>query len=153
MDGNVGQDFAIELIAGLLEAADELRVACAVQLGGGGDAHDPERAKLTLLLAAAGVGELESALDGFLRCLVELGFGKEVTARPIEDLFAAVVTLSAAFDARHGCCSFLRYGSAAGGKGDEPLHSLIKPESLADANAFRNSGGRFLGPDAFQLQP
>ena len=53
---------------------NELRIADAIELGGCPNADDPERAKLTLLLAAADVGELEAALDGFLRCLVKLGF-------------------------------------------------------------------------------
>jgi hypothetical protein len=53
---------------------NELRIADAIELGGCTDADDPERAELTLFLAAADVGELEAALDGFLRCLVKLGF-------------------------------------------------------------------------------
>ena len=130
--GDVGEDLAIELDAGLLEAVDELRVAGAVQLGSGGDADDPERAELALLLAAAGVGELEAALDGFLGCLVELGFCEEVTACALEDLFAAVIPLGTAFYAGHVVFlrfAFLRY--AAGGRRSaladcEPLHSLIQ---------------------------
>src|SRR5271156_2379199 len=70
--GNVGEHLAVELDTGGLEAVDELRVADAVDLGGGVDAHDPEGTVLPLLLLAAAVGELESTLDGFLRCLVEL---------------------------------------------------------------------------------
>src|ERR1700729_2592059 len=69
--GDVGEDLAVELIASLLEAVDEGRVAHAVQLGGGADTDDPEGAELTLLLLATGVGEHESALDGFLCCLIE----------------------------------------------------------------------------------
>ncbi len=51
VDGDVGEDLAVELDAGLLEPVDELRVAGAVELGGGGDADNPERAELALLLA------------------------------------------------------------------------------------------------------
>ena len=50
LHGDVGQDLAVQLDAGLLQSVDELRVAGAVQLGGGGDADDPQRAELALLL-------------------------------------------------------------------------------------------------------
>src|SRR5208282_2290833 len=116
VDSNVCQDLAIQLDAGLLQSTDELRVASAVQLGGCRDAHDPQGAELALLLAATGVGKLKAALDSFLSGLIELGFGKEVTARAIENLFAAVVALGTAFYAGHRllrlCCVCL----AAGGR-------------------------------------
>jgi len=35
-------------------------------LGGGADADDPQRAVLALLLLAAGIGELQPALNRFL---------------------------------------------------------------------------------------
>ena len=57
-------------------------------------------------LLAADVGEFETALHGFLRCLVELGFGEEVTAGSLEDLFAAVIAFCATFYAGHGWFSF-----------------------------------------------
>ena len=41
MNGDIGEDLAIELDAGLLEAVDELRVAGSIQLAGSRDAHDP----------------------------------------------------------------------------------------------------------------
>src|ERR1700761_8371632 len=104
---DVGENLAVEVDIRLLEAVDELRVADAVDLGGGIDTHDPERAVLTLLLLAAAVGELESALDGFLRCLVELRFGKEITAGALEDLFAAVVAFCSTFYAGHCVFSVL----------------------------------------------
>jgi hypothetical protein len=72
---------------------------------GGADADDPEGAELALLLLAAGVGKLEAALDGFLGCLVELGFGEEVTTRALEDLFAAVAAFVLRFT-RGMCFSF-----------------------------------------------
>src|ERR1700744_1217975 len=69
-DGDLGEDLAIEAVACLLEAVDEGGVAHAVDAAGCVDTDDPERAVLTLLLFTAGVGELESALDGFLSSLV-----------------------------------------------------------------------------------
>jgi hypothetical protein len=88
--GDVGEDLTVEGVAGELEAVDEGGVAHAVLESGGADADDPKRAILALLLLAAGVGELESALDGFLSGLVELGFGEEVAAGALEDLAAAI---------------------------------------------------------------
>src|ERR1700738_1101755 len=90
MHGDVGQDLAIQLDAGLLEPVDELGVTGAIQLAGGVDAHDPQGAELALLLFAAGVSELEAAFDGFLGSLVELRFCEEVTACPLKNLLAAV---------------------------------------------------------------
>jgi hypothetical protein len=58
-------------------------------------------------LPAANVGELETALDGFLRCLVELGFCEEVTAGSFEDFLAAVVTFRSTFNA--GLCFSFKY--------------------------------------------
>jgi len=100
--GDVGEDLAIEGVAGELETVDEGRVAHAVEAAGGVDTDDPESAILALLLLTAGVGEHESALDGLLCCLIELGFREEVTTRALQDLFAAVVTLSTPFYTGHG---------------------------------------------------
>src|SRR6185437_4821041 len=75
VDGDISQYLAVQFYAGLLQPVDELRIAGAVELAGCGDADDPQRAELALLLAPAAIGELQAALDGFLRCLVELGFG------------------------------------------------------------------------------
>ena len=75
VDGEVGQNLAIQVDAPQFETVDELRIADPVELGGCADADDPEPAELTLLLLAADVGEFETAFNGFLRCLVELGFG------------------------------------------------------------------------------
>src|SRR4051794_10957159 len=105
MHGDIGQDLAIELDSGLFESIDQLRIARAVQLSGGRDAHDPQRAELALLLTTADVGELQAALHGFLRRLVELGFGKEITAGAFENLLAAVIPLGTAFYAGHSVFS------------------------------------------------
>ena len=101
VDGEVGQDLAVQLDAGLFEAADELRVGDVVELRGRVDAHDPEGAVLALFPLSSAVGELEAALDGFLGCLVELRFGEEITAGSLEDFLAAVGAFCPTFDARH----------------------------------------------------
>src|ERR1700683_254367 len=61
--GDIGENLAVELDAGLFQSADEARVACAVQLACGRDAHNPERSELALLFAAALVGKLQAALN------------------------------------------------------------------------------------------
>jgi hypothetical protein len=58
-DGDVGQDLAIDLDVGRLEAGDEAPVGQAVRAGRGVDPDDPEAPEVALpLLAVAGrVGE------------------------------------------------------------------------------------------------
>src|SRR5262245_35408223 len=58
-DGEVGQDLAIEIDLGLLEALDELAVAQALGADGRVDADDPQAAELALPLLAVArrVGE------------------------------------------------------------------------------------------------
>src|SRR4051812_35669260 len=80
---DVGQNLAIELDAGLLQPTDEAAVADAVLVGGGVDAHDPQRAVLALLLLAAGVGELEGALDRLFCGAVEFGLSEEKSGGPV----------------------------------------------------------------------
>ena len=63
---NVSQDLAVQLHAGLLEAADELVIADALGARCRANADDPDGAVLALLLLAAGVGKLEAALYGLL---------------------------------------------------------------------------------------
>ena len=69
VDGEVGQNLAIQVDSPQLKTVDKLRIADPVELGGGADADDPEPAELALLLLAADVGEFETAFNGFLGCL------------------------------------------------------------------------------------
>src|SRR5271170_1136735 len=112
---DVRQHLAVELDSGGLKTVDELRVADVVDLGRGVDAHDPERAVLALLLLASAVGELQSALDSFLRCLVELRLGEEITACSLEYLLAAVVAFCSTFYTGH-LVLLLVLRCAAGGR-------------------------------------
>src|SRR5579862_308891 len=61
----IGQDLAIQFDSTHLKPMDELVIAHSVQLGGGADTHDPERAVLALSLLASRVGELEPAFNSF----------------------------------------------------------------------------------------
>jgi len=99
--GDVGQNLTVQTIAGKLQPVDERRVTHIVDPAGRVDADDPESAELALLLFASGIGEFERALDCFLRCLVELGFGEEVTTRALQNLLAAVVTFCTPFYTGH----------------------------------------------------
>ena len=72
VDGDVGQNLAVQFQSRLLQSADKPAVADAVLLRGGGDADDPQRPVLALLLPPAGKGELQSALDRFFRRPVQL---------------------------------------------------------------------------------
>src|ERR1700678_4470823 len=96
----IRQDLAVQFDAGLLQSADELVVVQPVQAGGGANAHDPDRPVLALLLFAAGIGKLQSALDGFFRGAVKLGFSEEVSARTFQNLFALGAAFGSTFDTR-----------------------------------------------------
>src|ERR1700712_1054143 len=104
--GDVSKDLAIQAVAGVLEAIDKGRVAHTIDASSGANADDPERAELALFLFTADVGEFQAAFNGFLGCLVELGFGEEVATRALENLFAAVATLCTPFYTGHGSVSF-----------------------------------------------
>src|SRR6187402_1273235 len=101
MRGDVREDLTVELDTSLLEARDEHGIADPVQAASCADTNDPERAKLTLLLLTSDVGELETALNGFLSSLIELGFCEEVTTRALEDLFASITAFCSTFYAWH----------------------------------------------------
>ena len=133
MHGNVGQDLAVQLVAGLLQAIDQLRIAKVVKLSCGRDAHDPQRAELALLLFATRVSELQATLYGLLRCLVELRFCEEVAACSLENLLPAVTPLGTTFYAGHWSSPFCvrlscgwRQEALPGRESGKPLHSLIQ---------------------------
>ncbi|HVW87100.1 MAG TPA: hypothetical protein VHB50_20580 [Bryobacteraceae bacterium] len=66
-----GKHLAVELDPGNFQSMHELAVRKACLTRGCADAYNPEGAILPLLLLAAGIGELESALDSFLRGAVQ----------------------------------------------------------------------------------
>src|SRR5947209_8467082 len=65
--GDVGQDLAVELHPGRLEAVDELRVRQAVLACGGVDPRDPQAAEVTLAVAPVAVAVLVGLEHGLLR--------------------------------------------------------------------------------------
>src|SRR5690348_14327370 len=70
VDREVGQDLAIHIHAGLPESGHETAVAHALRAGRCVDPSDPERPKLTLLLAAIAVGVPHGPFRRFLGRLV-----------------------------------------------------------------------------------
>src|SRR3954447_25610947 len=67
---DVGQDLPVQLDTGQLHAVHELRVAHAVELGGGVDAGDPQAAEIALAVAAVTVGVSLRLDERFLGPLV-----------------------------------------------------------------------------------
>src|SRR5918993_218585 len=63
---DVGQDLAVEIDSGELQAVHELAVGQAFLADGGIDALDPERSERALLHLAVAIGVLAGLLDGLL---------------------------------------------------------------------------------------
>src|SRR6185437_2907115 len=102
------------------------------QLGGGADAHNPQRTELALLEPAPGVRELQPALHRLFGGTVQLGFSQEIAAGALQYLFALGAAFGSAFDTRHGVLLFFwrsmqDRNSAAGGK--EKIRSLFTRSS------------------------
>src|SRR6185437_13142655 len=76
------------------------------QLGGGADAHNPQRTELALLEPAPGVRELQPALHRLFGGTVQLGFSQEIAAGALQYLFALGAAFGSAFDTRHGVLLF-----------------------------------------------
>src|SRR3954453_24238819 len=100
-DGDVGQDLAVELHAGLLEAVHEGPVAHAVLAGGGVDAGDPQAAEVALAVAAVPVAVLVGLEDGFLGPLVVRVGLAAVALGQLERGAALLARVDGALDPRH----------------------------------------------------
>ena len=66
-DGDVGQNLAVDLDAGLVQAVDEAAVGEAFFTHGGVDALDPQGAEVALLNLAVAIGVLAGLLDRLAR--------------------------------------------------------------------------------------
>src|SRR5271155_3980024 len=108
MHGEVGQDFPVDLDAGLSEAADKSAVGQVIETASRIDPLDPESAEIPLLLLAADVVVLQRAVDG------RIGRRDRVLAAAVEafglleDALAAGVGRNGTGGAGHG------YGSSTG---------------------------------------
>src|SRR5215471_12660146 len=79
VQGDLRQDLAIQVHARGLQAVHELAVGNAGCPAGCIDTDDPQRAIVALLVLASDIGELQSALDRFLRRAMQLTLGKKIT--------------------------------------------------------------------------
>ena len=98
---HVGEDLAVELDLGELQAVHEGVVGEAVLAGAGVDAHDPQLAELALAHAAVAIGVLEAALDLFFGAAVARVLGAAVALGLLEDLAALLARVDASLDSRH----------------------------------------------------
>ena len=101
-DGQVGEDLAVELHLGLVEALDEAAVGDAFGADGGVDAHDPERAVVALAELAVDGGVAPGVVDG-------LGGGAEALAAAAVEALGELEPLAAAF-AGCGCVGGTGHG-------------------------------------------
>src|SRR5215210_3982053 len=104
-DGDVREHLAVELDAGLLEAVHELAVAHALLAGGGVDAHDPELAKVPLLVAAVAVGVSVRLEEGLLGPLVARVRLPAEALGPLERRAALLARVYRTLDPAHLCNS------------------------------------------------
>ena len=74
IEGEVGEDLAVDFDAALVDEAHELRVREVLEACGGVDALDPEGAEIALLVLAVAVGVGETLFPGVL------GYGPHVAA-------------------------------------------------------------------------
>ena len=66
MDGEIGENLAVDLDAGLVEAVDETAIGQAVLADGGIDALDPQRTEIALAGLPVARRILHRFLDGLL---------------------------------------------------------------------------------------
>src|SRR6185437_2083507 len=98
----VGENLAVHLDAGLLQARDELAVREARLTATRVDARDPESAELALLVAAVAVGVLPRAHHRFLGDAVYVLAAAAVTLGLLDDLLVARARRDSTFYAGHG---------------------------------------------------
>src|SRR5207342_3004743 len=100
-NGKIGQDLAVELDPGLVQARDELVVRQPVGAGGCVDADDPELAERALLVLAVAVGVDERVLDLLLRVAVAPALEAPVALRLAENLAALLARVNRSLDPWH----------------------------------------------------
>src|SRR5215210_7832276 len=100
-DGHVGQHLAVEQRAGGLEPGDQAAVGEAAQMGGGVDAHDPQAAKLPLLLPAVAVGVAQRLVHRELGHAVAPRLHAIEAAGAIQNFLALLQALVSTLDTCH----------------------------------------------------
>src|SRR5690606_13082745 len=99
--GQLGEDLAIDLDAGLQQAMDQDAVGQALLAGRGIDARDPQCAEVALLLAAIAVGILPGLDDRLVGRAEYLAAGVVITLGLGQDLLVSASGDDAAFDSCH----------------------------------------------------
>src|SRR5918994_1674845 len=104
-DGEVGQDLAIDLHPGRLQAGDEAVVGDAFRTGRGVDPLDPQLAEVTLAGTPVAVGVYQRVGNLLLGLAVEARALAAVTRGLVEHLAPLLVGVDRALDACHGSYS------------------------------------------------
>jgi hypothetical protein len=100
--GHVGEDLAVDLDRGLLQARHELAVGEPQSAARCVDAGDPQVAEHALLGAAVAVGILPGPHDGFLGDPEDILAAAAVALGKGEDFLVTGTGCDTTFDARHG---------------------------------------------------
>src|SRR5262249_47190084 len=101
VEGERGEDLAIDLDRRGLQTGDQPAVGHAVLARGRVDADDPEIAERALALLAVAVGVGEPALDRLPRLAIGLASSTDVALRHLHRLLVPAARLRAAFRAWH----------------------------------------------------
>lgn len=100
--GELGENFAVELDAGLFQFIDEGAVGLVAVLAKSGiEADNPELAEDSLLVAAVCEGVASSAHERLVRVTFLLGTNAAVALGSLQDIFAALLRHDASFDSCH----------------------------------------------------
>ena len=101
-DGQVGEDLAIHLHSGVLQAVDEAVVGQALRTGGGVDALNPQGTEITLPGPAVAVGVGGGVEDLLLRLALQTRTLPTVAGGQLQHLATLLLRIHRTLDACHG---------------------------------------------------
>jgi hypothetical protein len=101
-DRQVGQDLAVDLDAGLVEASNEAIIGEAVLATGGVNAGYPEAAKLPLAVPPMHIGVVKTVNEGFAGPLEEAVPNTSMTSSLGDDLLVPSLLDNASLDSAQG---------------------------------------------------
>src|SRR5204863_7214872 len=119
----LGQAFAVERDAGVLETVDELAVGEAVLARRGIDSNDPESAEIALLAPPADKGILQCCVDRLFGGTIQLALVGVVAFRQIEELLAFRPANRPSLDTRHFSISLAFVHDASAPASEPTAHS------------------------------
>src|SRR5204863_8401001 len=138
----LGQAFAVERDAGVLETVDELAVGEAVLARRGIDSNDPESAEIALLAPPADKGILQCCVDRLFGGTIQLALVGVVAFRQIEQLLAFRPANRPSLDTRHFSIS-LAFVHDASAPASEPTAESREPR--AESLRVRQHAGKLRG--------